>query len=91
MKLTVELGIDVNAPDRLGMTALHGAAFNGSDRIVRFLVEKGANLNARDSAGQTPLDKAENIKPAGSVNRNLFPVVGWKSTADLLRKLGAVQ
>jgi ankyrin repeat protein len=91
VSLAVELGIDVNAAEHLGMTALHGAAFNGSDQIVRLLVEKGANLNARDSSGQTPLDKAENIKPAGSVNRNLFPVVGWKSTADLLRQLGAVQ
>jgi ankyrin repeat protein len=91
VELAVELGADVNASEHLGMTALHGAAFNGSNRIIQFLVEHGANLNAKDIAGQTPLDKAENVKPTGAVSRNLFPVVGWKSTAELLRKLGAAQ
>jgi uncharacterized protein len=89
VKVAVELGADVNATNDIGMTALHGAAFNGSNRIIQFLAEKGANLDAKDKAGQTPLHKALNIKPPGVVIRNLIPVVAWKSTADLLLKLGA--
>ena len=89
VKLAVELGGDVNAVNNLGLTALHGAAFCGSNAIVQFLVEKGANLNAKDQAGQTPLDKALNIRLAGVVPINLLPAVIRRSTANLLLKLGA--
>ena len=90
VKVAVELGADVNATEtRTGMTALFGPAFNGSNRIAQYLIEKGANINATDKAGQTPLHKALNIKPAGVVDRNLLPVIAWKSTAELLVKLGA--
>ena len=95
VKLCIELGIDVNAADTLGLTALHGAAFNGSNRIIQYLVEKGANLNAKDISGQTPLDKAMNIKPPGQErgaawHRSLIPLgIAPKSTAELLIKLGA--
>ena len=44
-KLCVELGMDVNAVNSMGLTALHGAANRGSDDIIRFLVEKGARLD----------------------------------------------
>ena len=42
-----------------GDTALHAAiAGRGSDLIVRFLAENGANLQARNKQGRTPLDVA---------------------------------
>lgn len=92
-KAALEFGIDVNAADnRLGLTALHGAAFHGSSRIVQFLAEKGANLEAKDILGQTPLDKAANIQPKGTdknVDAALLPLRAHKSTADLLLQLGA--
>jgi len=38
-----------------GATALHHAAFSGHRDIVRFLVERGADINARDTVfGATP-------------------------------------
>src|SRR4029077_15403654 len=89
VKVAVDLGADVNATNDLGMTALHGAAFHGSLRIIQFLVEKGANLDAKDKAGQTPLHKALNIKPKDAISRTLVPIKYWKSTVDLLLKLGA--
>jgi ankyrin repeat protein len=39
-------------------TALHGAAEHGFDKIIEFLVSRGADLNAKDSSGRTPLDVA---------------------------------
>ena len=95
VKLAVELGVDVNATDTLGMTALHGAAFHGSERIIQFLAEKGAKLDAKDISGQTPLHKAMNIKPPGQLrgvawHRSLIALgIAPKSTAELLLKLGA--
>jgi ankyrin repeat protein len=91
VKLTVELGVDVNAVETAtGLTALHCAAFYGnSERIVQYLVEKGANLNVKTKAGQTALDIASNIAPKGKVERNLVPLAYWKGTVELLLKLGA--
>ncbi len=39
-------------------TALHGAAEHGFDKYIEFLVANGADLNAKDSSGRTPLDVA---------------------------------
>jgi ankyrin repeat protein len=61
VKLCHELGMDVNAVNSMGLTALHGAANRGSDDIIRFLVEQGANLDARDKEGRTPLTWAQGV------------------------------
>jgi ankyrin repeat protein len=50
----LELGVDVNAVNSVGDSALHWA---GADSI-RFLVEHGADLNAKNKQGKTPLDVA---------------------------------
>ena len=49
-------------------------------RIIQYLFEKGANLNAKDKNGWTPLNIAE-------IYRNNFRE--HKESAALLRKLGA--
>jgi ankyrin repeat protein len=41
-----------------GQTALHGAAYWGWNEVVTFLVENGADLEARDAAGKTVVDAA---------------------------------
>ena len=91
VKYTVELGNDVNAVETsTGLTPLLCASFYGnSERIIQFLVDKGANLNAKTTAGQTPLAIASNIAPKGKVERNLVPLAYWKDSVDLLLKLGA--
>jgi ankyrin repeat protein len=55
------LGMDVNAVNSMGLTAVHGAANRGSDDIIRFLVEKGARLDVKDAEGRTPLTWAEGV------------------------------
>ena len=55
VKLCVDLGQDVNAANDMGLTPLHGAANRGSNEIIRYLVSKGARLDAKDKVGRTPL------------------------------------
>lgn len=81
--LALELGVDINAANEAGNTALHGAAFIKADAIVQFLVDKGATVEVVNARGQTPLTLADTIR-AGSAT-----VSGRTSTGDLLRKLGA--
>ena len=38
VKLCVELGMDINAINSMGLTAMHGAANRGSDEIIKYLV-----------------------------------------------------
>ena len=66
-----------------GNGALHGAAHTKSNTIIRFLVEKGADINLANKRGQTPLMAADSVR-AGSAT------VSMKTpTGDLLRSLGA--
>jgi ankyrin repeat protein len=83
-QLTVELGADVNAVDKTGMSALHGAAYYQETKVIQFLVAKGATPDVRDSRGRTPLSIAEGEPVRGGSNQ--YPN---KETVDLLRKLGA--
>ena len=58
MKLMIARGVDVNAVNELGETALHGAAQRGADKVVAFLAEQGATLDVKNRRGRTPLDEA---------------------------------
>lgn len=59
--IMLEHGFDVNATDRGGRTALHGAALQGYDEVVAALVERGADLALADEDGFTPLDTARGL------------------------------
>ena len=54
-------GLDINATDRGGRTALHGAALQGYDTVVAALVERGADPTLADADGFTPLDTARGL------------------------------
>jgi ankyrin repeat protein len=57
--LCMEVGIDINAATTNGETALHAAiSGRGAEPIVRFLVERGASLEAKNKQGRTPLEVA---------------------------------
>jgi ankyrin repeat protein len=90
VKLAAELGTDVNAVGENGWTALHGAAYTGSDAIVQFLVEKGAKLDVLDKFGQTPLSIAEAVVTKGLGElADVRPRRFRESTVNLLLALGA--
>jgi ankyrin repeat protein len=91
VKLAIQLGGDVNAANKTGRTALHGATRMVSNPIIQFLVDNGAKLDARDVYQQTPLSiasgvhlpwvpKGEELAEEGALR---------ESTANLLLKLGA--
>ena len=48
-------GVEINAQDADGDTALHGAAQGGNVEIARMLLDKGAEVNAKNQHGGTPL------------------------------------
>lgn len=55
VKAFLKQGINYNAIDEGGQTALMFAAFNGHSEIVILLIETGAVINQRDSLGRTAL------------------------------------
>ena len=80
--LAIELGLDVNAATDRGETALHGATRHAAHEVIRFLVDQGADIEARTWADQTPLRIAEGYLYSGTY-------VSYPETADLLLSLGA--
>jgi uncharacterized protein len=79
VKLCVDLGLDVNAANAAGETAMHMAA---GESIVRYLAAHGARLDVKNNQGRTPLDVAI-LRKDGS-GRQLLP-----GTVTAFRELGA--
>jgi uncharacterized protein len=81
VKLAFSQGNDVNAQNRMGLRAIHGAANRGSDQIIRFLVEKGAAIDTPDKEGRTPVVWAQGVFLA------THPPVAKPTTLALLKEL----
>ncbi len=83
-KLALALGGDVTTVNEHGQTVRHGAAYLGSDAIVQFLADQGAEIDRADNEGRSPLSIADGLYVGGTF-------VIQESTAALLRQLGADQ
>jgi len=60
LELLLSLGLDLKAANQAGDTALHAAVGGrGSEAIVKFLLERGADPTAANGRQQTPLSIAE--------------------------------
>ncbi len=77
-RAAIDAGVEVNAADTAGNTALHAAASRRLDTVVQLLADSGADLHALNDRGQTPLAVAGG---RGGDNNS--------STVELLRRLGA--
>jgi len=64
-----------------GSTALHGAAMIGSNLVVQYLLDQGADINAQTALGWTPLMVAEGVFVANTEK-------AWPATVALLRERG---
>ncbi len=81
--LALEAGVDVNAANNAGDTALHQATAKGLLAVIRMLAERGAKLDAENKRGATPLRVALGRSRGGSEEPSL------QQAAELLRQLGA--
>ncbi len=92
VELAWELGNDVNALDGNGDTALHGAIHRGADGIVRFLHDKGTDLDAVNETGWTALSIAQGVFYPNTFNRHphlvtLLETLGADPAAGARRQL----
>ena len=78
--LVEECAADVNLRDANGYTPLHHAASRGDNKVVRYLLEKGADVMVVSRKGQTTVDMAN-----GPIER----IIPYRKTIDLLEQLGA--
>jgi ankyrin repeat protein len=84
LKLMLELGGNIRSANEAGTTALHATTYVGFNVIAQFLVDHGAELNAKNRKGETPLKIANGIPMSG-----MF--YSQPKTAALLKKLGATE
>ena len=82
--LMLELGDSITTVDANGDTALHGAVIRDSEPLVRFLVERGADLEAENEQGWTPLTIAKGVFYSNTGKR-------WPEMERLLVELGATK
>jgi len=85
LQIFLDRGGDLNYRDNNGRTALHGAALQGYNEVIRFLASKGATLDAKDNKGFTPLDVA--LGKAGGFGFAGVEGVHREETAALIREL----
>jgi len=79
LALLLDWNAVVNVEDERGYTPLHYAV-TGNEETAFFLIENGANINARACSGETPLDFVYQFK-----------LVGFGQFGARLKKLGAVK
>jgi ankyrin repeat protein len=83
VKVAVAGGVDVNASNANGQTALHGAVYRAANSIIRYLVEAGARTDFQDELERTPLKLAEQgFNQVASLIRR-------ETAATVLKELGA--
>ena len=81
VKMLAEAGVDVNAVNARGQTALHGAVYRAGNTIIEFLLKAGARTDVQDELGRTALKLAE------TGFNQVSSVIRRESSAALLRSL----
>ena len=82
VRYALALGGGVTTVDDNGDTALHGAVLRGSEPLVRFLLDHGADLEAANEKGWTPYRIAKGVFYSNTGKR-------WPEMEKLLLELGA--
>ncbi len=95
----LDLEGEVSAVNKTGDTALHAAALHQYETVIQFLADRGADVNVKNKAGQTPLfvltkgseaAKSVVLSSASAANSGNEPATDRVLRVEaLLRKLGA--
>jgi uncharacterized protein len=83
VKVALDLGNDLNAVDKNGETAMHGAAYKHVPTVVHYLAERGATMdvwNRPNSKGWTPLKITEGVQRG-------MNIVSSPATAAVIRQV----
>ena len=62
VQVALDLGDDVNAVDKNGETAMHGAAYKNLPKVVQFLVARGARIDVWNRPNKYGLDAARHCR-----------------------------
>jgi ankyrin repeat protein len=91
--LALSTGGDINAVNDAGNTALHSAAAMRYDTVIRWLADKGADLNVKNKRGQTPLAAITGSgRGRGAADGDPYGIqAANQGTVALLRELGATE
>ncbi|HXC60559.1 MAG TPA: ankyrin repeat domain-containing protein, partial [Steroidobacteraceae bacterium] len=90
LQLLLAAGADINARDRNGQTAVHGAVGWGWNKVIRLLAAGKVDLGAKDARGRTAMDLARGS--AGSSGRDAGGQARPETEAllrELMRPAGA--
>jgi ankyrin repeat protein len=82
VNVLLDAGARINDGNEADFTALHGAAFRGLNEVIKILVDRGADINARDFRGRTAYRIAEGAKQS-------FQFQAYPETAEFVKSLGA--
>ena len=98
VRMLLDLGIDPNAANRDGRTALMGAAHKGRNDVILLLLDRGARLETRDKGSRDTGNAASKIAghtwqtldyAEGLVRVGVQSAIPHPETAALVRKLMA--
>jgi hypothetical protein len=92
IQLCLDRGVDINAFNTNGATAIHSAVQRGAQKVVKYLADHGAKLDMKNKQGRTPLDIAMGVGAAagrGGNQRGRGNAGPSQAMADLLRTLMA--
>jgi ankyrin repeat protein len=87
VKLFLDRGVDVNAFNTMGQTAMHLAVARGARHLVTFLAEHGAAVDVKNKQGRTPLDIALGVGSGFTRNNDVQSAASREPMAALLREL----
>jgi hypothetical protein len=68
VKALLDRGVDVNARNTNGTTALYGAAVEGQVAVIEYLLGNGADKDIRNSVGQSVVEAARSMNHADAVH-----------------------
>ncbi len=71
VQFLIDQGVDINAQDNEGWTALHAAVSCGFEDIVRCLLDHSASLSTVNNDGELAIDLAESDEMKSIVGQEI--------------------